>query len=149
MGVLSLRIKRPGREADHSPPSCAEVKNSWSYTSAPPVRLHGVVVKHRYNWGYLSGRAPNWLDDRGFKSRQRLGIFLFTTASRPAVRPVQLPTQWVSGVLSLRIKRSGRDTDHSPPSSAEVNSWSYTSTLPYVMAWYLVKHRCNRDSSVV
>jgi hypothetical protein len=25
-------IKRPGREADHSPPSSVEVKNAWSYT---------------------------------------------------------------------------------------------------------------------
>jgi hypothetical protein len=27
------RKKRPGREADHSPPSTAELKNVWSYTS--------------------------------------------------------------------------------------------------------------------
>jgi hypothetical protein len=42
--VLSLRVKRPGREADHSPPSSAEVKNAWSYTFTPPLRLHGVVL---------------------------------------------------------------------------------------------------------
>jgi hypothetical protein len=42
-GALSLGVKRPGREADHSAPSSAEVKNTWSYTSTPPVRLHGVV----------------------------------------------------------------------------------------------------------
>jgi hypothetical protein len=30
---LSPGIKRPGREADHSTPSSAEVKNVWSYTS--------------------------------------------------------------------------------------------------------------------
>jgi hypothetical protein len=29
-------VKRPGREADHSPPSSAEVKNAWSYTSTSP-----------------------------------------------------------------------------------------------------------------
>jgi hypothetical protein len=34
-GALSLGIKRPGREADPSPPSSAEVKNSWNYTSTP------------------------------------------------------------------------------------------------------------------
>jgi hypothetical protein len=28
-------VKRPGREADHSPPS-AEVKKMWIYTSTPP-----------------------------------------------------------------------------------------------------------------
>jgi hypothetical protein len=27
-GALSLGVKRPGREADHLPPSSAEVKNS-------------------------------------------------------------------------------------------------------------------------
>jgi hypothetical protein len=49
-------IKRPGREADHSPPSGADVKNAWSYTSTPPyvfvtwclfkhrIRLRGVVL---------------------------------------------------------------------------------------------------------
>jgi hypothetical protein len=36
---------RQGREADHSPPSSAEVKNAWSYTSTPPIFLHGVVLK--------------------------------------------------------------------------------------------------------
>jgi hypothetical protein len=30
-----LKGKRPGREADHPPPSCAEVKNVWSYTFPP------------------------------------------------------------------------------------------------------------------
>jgi hypothetical protein len=34
-GALSLGVKPPGREADHSPPSNAEVKNVWSYTSIP------------------------------------------------------------------------------------------------------------------
>jgi hypothetical protein len=33
LGTLSLEVKRPGREGDHSPPSSAEVKNAWSYTS--------------------------------------------------------------------------------------------------------------------
>jgi len=29
-GALSLGVKRPGREADHSHPSSAEVQNAWS-----------------------------------------------------------------------------------------------------------------------
>jgi hypothetical protein len=28
-------VKRPGREADHSPPASAEVKKMWIYTSIP------------------------------------------------------------------------------------------------------------------
>jgi hypothetical protein len=43
-GALSLGVERPGLEADHSPPTNSEVKNAWSYTSAPPVRLYSVVL---------------------------------------------------------------------------------------------------------
>jgi len=39
-----LGVKRPGRKADHSPLSSAEVKNEWNYTSTPPIRLHSVVL---------------------------------------------------------------------------------------------------------
>jgi hypothetical protein len=42
--ALSLGVKRPRREADHSLPSTAEVKNAWSYTSTQPIRLQGVVL---------------------------------------------------------------------------------------------------------
>jgi hypothetical protein len=43
----------------------------------PPIReLGGIAL------GY-------WLDDRGFESRQGLGIFLFTTVSRPVLGPIQ------------------------------------------------------------
>jgi hypothetical protein len=30
---LSVGVKHPGREVDHSPPSSAEIKNVWSYYS--------------------------------------------------------------------------------------------------------------------
>jgi hypothetical protein len=34
-GVLSLGVKWLGCEADHSPPSSAEINNAWSNTSTP------------------------------------------------------------------------------------------------------------------
>jgi hypothetical protein len=43
-GDPSLGVKWSGREADHSPPASAEVKNAWSYISNPRIRLHGVVL---------------------------------------------------------------------------------------------------------
>jgi len=44
-GALITGIKRPGREADHSHPSSAQVKNAWRYTSTQLIiRLHGVVL---------------------------------------------------------------------------------------------------------
>jgi hypothetical protein len=42
------------------------------------------------------------------------------------VGSIQSPIQWIPGV-----KRLGREADHSPPSSAEINAWSYTSTHTY------------------
>jgi hypothetical protein len=48
---------------------------------------------------------------------------LFTTSSRTALGRTQPPIQWVPGALSLRVKRPGREADHSPPSSAEVKEW--------------------------
>jgi hypothetical protein len=42
-GALSL--ERPGREADHSPPPSAEVKNAWRHTSTTPIHLHGVLLR--------------------------------------------------------------------------------------------------------
>jgi hypothetical protein len=74
------------------------------------------------------------LDDRGFESRQGLGIFLFTTTSRLALGPTLPPIQWITGAISLEVKRPGRKAGHSHPSSAEVmNEWSYTSTHPILL----------------
>jgi len=89
---------------------------------------------------YYTNITPR-LDDLGFETRQGLGIFQFTTVSRPALEPTLPPIQWVPGVLSLEVKRPGRETDHSPPSSAEVNNvWRYNSTPQYAfMAWCSVK----------
>jgi hypothetical protein len=73
--------------------------------------------------GWLSGTPLGYgLDDRGFESRQGLGIFLFTTASRPARVPTQHLIKLVPGAFSLGIKRPGREADHSPQSSAEVKN---------------------------
>jgi hypothetical protein len=43
-GALTPGVNRPSREAVHSPPSGAEVKNAWGYTYTPPVCLHGMVL---------------------------------------------------------------------------------------------------------
>jgi hypothetical protein len=74
-----------------------------------------VIAQSVYRWttGWMIGVL-------GFDSRQGLGIFLFTTASRTALGPTQHPIQWVPGALSLGLKRPGREADHSPLSSADV-----------------------------
>jgi hypothetical protein len=52
-GALSLGVKRPEREADHSPTSSAEVKNAWSYPPLPSTsswRGAQLEKKHRDNF---------------------------------------------------------------------------------------------------
>jgi hypothetical protein len=88
------------------------------------------------------------LDDRVFESRHGLGIFLLTTASRPALWPTQPPIQRTPGALTLKVKQPGREADQPHPSSAGVkNAWSYTSTPPIclhgVMFIYKEKLRDN------
>jgi hypothetical protein len=43
--ALSLGVQRLGREADHSPPSSAKVKNGEAIPPLP-LRLHGVVLNY-------------------------------------------------------------------------------------------------------
>jgi hypothetical protein len=68
----------------------------YSYQIRTPVQVFNYYtrsVKKSHFHFYM-------LDDWGFKSQQELGIFL-TTTSRLALRPTQLPIQWLPGVLSL------------------------------------------------
>jgi hypothetical protein len=47
-GYIFPEVKRPGHEADHLPPSSAEVKNVCSYTSTPPyIFMLWCLIKHR------------------------------------------------------------------------------------------------------
>jgi hypothetical protein len=52
-GSLSLAMKRPVCEANHSPSSSAEVKNAWSYTATPQyVFMAWCLVKRRVNFTF-------------------------------------------------------------------------------------------------
>jgi len=53
-GDSSPGVRWPGREADHSPPFIAEVKNAYSYTSTPPIRFHSVVLNYAMDDEVLS-----------------------------------------------------------------------------------------------
>jgi hypothetical protein len=55
-----------------------------------------------------------------FDSWRGLGISLFDTASRQALWPTQPPIQWVTGALSLGVKRPAPEADYWPSSSTEV-----------------------------
>jgi hypothetical protein len=95
------------------------------YFKSLPSMIRAMIVQSVYCW------AMGWtIRVLGFDSWWGLGIFLFTIASRMALRPTQ-PIKCIPGSLSLVVKWPGHEADHSSPSSAEVkNAWSYTSTLP-------------------
>jgi hypothetical protein len=96
-------------------------------------------LQNHFNWHTAELRAGrSWF--KGSIPGERLGIFLFVF--RPALGPTQPPIKWVPGLLSVGVKWPGREADHTPPSSAEVSAWSYTSTPQSVfITWYFVKHR--------
>jgi hypothetical protein len=118
-----------GRAPQKSGMRC--IYSSVSYAIRGPVSFRSSILI------YLSGVALRYgLDE----SRQGLGIFLFTTASRLALGPTKPPLQWVPGDLSKGVKRPRREADHSPSSAEVKNEWSYTSTPQYTfMAWCSVK----------
>jgi hypothetical protein len=68
------------------------------------------------------------LDDLAVGFRVSVGQDI---SHRKAVKigPSQPPIQWVTEALYPGLKRSRREADHSPPTSAEFkNTWIYTST---------------------
>jgi hypothetical protein len=72
------------------------------------------------------------LDDQGVGVRVPVGLRIFSTSSRPAMRPTQPPIQWIPAALSPGVKRQGREADDSPPTSDEVKKmWIHTSIPPY------------------
>jgi hypothetical protein len=78
-------------------------------------------------WILRAGRLRSRSSNSG-----RVKNFLFSKSPRPTPGSTQPPIQWVPVALSPGLKRSGREADHSPPTSAEVKKiWIYTSTPPY------------------
>jgi hypothetical protein len=73
------------------------------------------------------------LDDRGDGVRVPAGSIFFSTLSRPVLGFTQPPTQCVTGAHFPGVKRPGREADHSPPTSAEVNKMrAYTSAYVFM-----------------
>jgi hypothetical protein len=74
---MGTRGSFPGGKAYHSPPSSAEVKNAWSYTSTPQyIFMTWCLVKHRdftfafigeeYATSYLQIRALHFYTTSGY-----------------------------------------------------------------------------------
>jgi hypothetical protein len=78
---------------------------------------------------YSDGLRPAW---PGFDSRQDFSLFhRVQTESRAQSASYPVGT----GALSLVIRRPRRETDHSPPFSAEVNNGEAIPPLTQVSTW--------------
>jgi hypothetical protein len=79
-----------------------------------------------------------------------VGIFFLTTASRTVLGPTQPPLQWVLGALTLGVKRPGREADHSPPSSAEVEEClELYLHFPNTPLWRVSQLKKPRDNFII
>jgi hypothetical protein len=78
------------------------------------------------------------LEDRGSIPGRGEMIFPLASVSRPALGPIQLPVQWVPGVLSPSLKL-GLDvtvTTHPHLVPRSIMSRSYTPSLPSIFIAY-------------
>jgi hypothetical protein len=87
-------------EADHSPPSSAEVKNAWSYTSTP------MSSWHRDNFNFIADTAVNKLRPVAMFKRSRncyiKGKVIHVLNQAPRHEDV-----WESGGIAPRILSLG------------------------------------------
>jgi hypothetical protein len=86
----------------------------------PSMSVAAIYIRSRDS---VVGTATGYgLDDRG------VGV-------RVPVGSTQHPIQWVPGVLSLRVKRPGREAHHSPPACAEITKYGSIHPLPHTPSW--------------
>jgi hypothetical protein len=86
-----------------------------------------------YDPGCAVGIAATGWTTEGSVLESRWGqefSFLHVVQAGSGAHPASYPMG--TGALSPGVKRSGREADHSTPTSAEVKkTWVYTSTPPY------------------
>jgi len=81
IGVFPPGVMRSGREVDHSPPSSAEVKNTWSYTFTPSyVSIVRCLVKYKIHFHDVKHRG-NFIITYTFTFGGRIGLFLNDSCS--------------------------------------------------------------------
>jgi len=75
-----------------------------------------------------------WTTGFRFPAGALLGFFISPLRPDRLWGPLSHLSNGYGAVLPLGIKRPGRESDHSPPSSAKApNVWSYTSTPPILL----------------
>jgi hypothetical protein len=103
------------RRGVHGKPRCQDIKIG--------LRENGVDIATGYG-----------LNDRGVGVRVPVGAKIFSFPCRPDrfCGPPSLLSNGYRGLFPRGVRRTGREADHSPKTSAEMKkTWIYTSTPPY------------------
>jgi hypothetical protein len=86
------------------------------------------------SWDSSVGIVMGWT--AGFDSRLGQEIFIFSTASRPALGPSQ-PIRWAPQALYRRVMQLGREADHSLPASVKVKNGEAIPPLSHMFSWHV------------
>jgi hypothetical protein len=118
----SRLVKRPGREADHSSPSSAEVKNAWIrlvvYFATPPM-------------------ARLYLDECQQRNQDTILPYTWGKPWKPFNRIARIPT----GIRTKHYLNSSIEL-YRCTNPLSKNVWRHTSTHAFVfITWGLIKHR--------
>jgi hypothetical protein len=103
------------------------IPRAVNYTASHFVAMVLWSSRLRVEIAQLIKQQAGW---SGFESHK--GNIVPFTIFRLAVGPTQPPIQYIPEVLSLGVKRSKYEANHSPPSSAGQQWWSCTSTPLYI-----------------
>lgn len=98
--VLFRGVKRPGREVYHSPPSSAEIRNEWIYTSAPSACLHG-AEKENFTFSFYHLKVN--LKSPFLLPKSFLIKIMYIARHFSSTRPVQCVIPSMSLTIGYRV----------------------------------------------
>jgi hypothetical protein len=95
-------VMRPGREADHSPPSGAEIKEYVELYLHSPIRLHGVVLRDNFTFYLYYDHAPA---HKALSVKQFLAQKSITEMEHPPYSPDLAPNDfWLFPIIKSALK---------------------------------------------
>jgi hypothetical protein len=101
-------VKRPGGGADSSPPSSAEVKNAWSYTSTPQYAFMAWCLVKAQGQLYLftkvmESREVRWVGHVAFM-REMIKASIVMIGESEGKRPLGRPRSRWEDIIRMYLK---------------------------------------------
>jgi len=125
---FSFPRKRGWKENHYSPPSNTEVKNEWSYTYSPPIRLykmhrHFTSMSHFISClslvSTVTTQLIRWPGAKGSIFSAGVSIAHFVPEPKLVLRLIQSSVPWVQWAITPWLKCAENDSGQLSPHSAE------------------------------